>query len=223
MNLRPLHDWALIERSDAGDITAGGIHIPDTAREKPAQGTVIAIGPGKYKTKKGKEKSKKKIFVPTSVVPGQHVMYAKYMATEVELDGEILTLVREEDILCTIEGMEKQLARAVTRDVLVPSASAPGIAIPVKKTRSSAAGSKKKEAKSASTKKKTKKKSVKTKKAAGKSTGASRKKSTGTVSKKTTKKKQIRNKPTGKGVSRKKSLKAVVKKTTKTKKVKKKK
>jgi len=220
MNLRPLHDWALIERSDAGDITAGGIHIPDTAREKPAQGTVIAIGPGKYKPKKGKEKSKKKIFVPTSVVPGQHVMYAKYMATEVDLDGEILTLVREEDILCTIEGMEKQLARAVTRDVLVPSASAPGIAMPVKKTRSSAAGSKKKESKPTSTKKKTKKKSVKTKKIAGKST--LRKKSTRTVSKKTAKKKQIRKKTTGKGISRKKSLKAV-KKTTKTKKVKKKK
>jgi len=221
MNLRPLHDWALIEQSDAGDITAGGIHIPDTAREKPAQGTVIAIGPGKYKPKKGKEKSKKKIFIPTSVVPGQHVMYAKYMATEVELDGEILTLVREEDILCTIEGMEKQLARAVTRDVLVPSAAAPEIAMPVKKNRSSAAGSKKKEAKSPSTKKKSKKKTVKTKKTAGKSTGTSRKKSTRTVSKKTAKKKQIRKKTTGKGVSRKKSVKAV-KKTIKTKKIKKK-
>jgi chaperonin GroES len=107
MKLRPLQDWAVIARIDSGDRTATGIIIPDTAKEKPSEGVVKAIGPGKYKTMKGKEKKKK--FMPTIVRPGQRVVYTEYMAREIDLDGEQIILVREEDILGIFED-EKQLA-----------------------------------------------------------------------------------------------------------------
>lgn len=158
MKIRPLHDWALIERSDAGDVTTGGIHIPDSARERPAEGTVLAIGPGKFRVEKGKEK--KKTFVPTSVVPGQHVMFVKYMATEIELAGLTHTLIREEDILCTVEGTERPLTKSSPRTVLVPTGPAP---------KSQTAGRKavtvttSKKSKSAKIRKKIKKSTVKSK------------------------------------------------------------
>jgi chaperonin GroES len=103
MNLKPLQDWAVIRRSEAEEKTAGGIIIPDTAKEKPLEGVIVAIGPGRYKPEKGKEKEKKKKFVPTVLKPGQKVIYQKYAEREVELGNEVITLVREEDILGTVE------------------------------------------------------------------------------------------------------------------------
>lgn len=102
MGLKPLHDWALIRPSDATERSAGGIIIPDTAKEKPQEGVILAIGEGRYKEKddgKGKEKAKEKTFVKTTLKPGDRVVYEKYSGRKVELDGEELVLVREEDIL----------------------------------------------------------------------------------------------------------------------------
>ncbi len=106
MNVKPLQDWAVIRRSEAEEKTAGGIIIPDTAKEKPLEGVIVAIGPGGYKLEKGKgkkKKRKKKKFVPTQLKPGQKVIYQKYAEREVELSNEVITLVREEDILGTVE------------------------------------------------------------------------------------------------------------------------
>ena len=114
MTLRPLQDWAVIRKSEPKERTAGGIIIPEVAKEKPLEGVIVAIGPGKFKTEKGKEKEKekkkekKKTFVPTVLKPGQHIIYQKYAEREIELDGKTITLVREEDILGTVE--ERALA-----------------------------------------------------------------------------------------------------------------
>ncbi len=96
MKIRPLHDWAVIRRIDAGEKTAGGIIIPAVARERPAEGIVEAIGPGKYSAE---GKGKKERFVATTVRPGQRVVFANFAARDVEIDGQEITLVREEDIL----------------------------------------------------------------------------------------------------------------------------
>ena len=105
MGFKPLHDWVLIKRGIPEEKTSGGIIIPDAARSKPAEGVVEAIGPGRYKQekdKKGKDKKEKK-FVSTVLKPGQQVMFIDYMAKDVTLDGQEITLIREEDILGTIE------------------------------------------------------------------------------------------------------------------------
>lgn len=120
MKLKPLHDWVVIKRSEAEERSPGGIIIPDTAKDKPSEGIVVSVGPGRYKKIKEKEK-----FVPTTLQPGQRVAYPRYTAKEVELGGKEFTLVREDDILGTFEG-ERKLARrepeqlhrpAATRDV----------------------------------------------------------------------------------------------------------
>jgi chaperonin GroES len=103
MTLKPLQDWAVIRKSGAEERTAGGIIIPEVAREKPLEGVIVAIGPGKFKTEKEKGKEKKKTFVPTVLKPGQLIIYQKFSEREIELGGETITLVREEDILGTIE------------------------------------------------------------------------------------------------------------------------
>jgi chaperonin GroES len=103
MKLKPLQDWAVIQRVEPEEKTASGIIIPDSAKDKPTEGVVLAIGPGKYEIEKGKEKEKKKKFIPTVLKPGQRIMYGKYSAREIELDGETIALVREEDVLGIIE------------------------------------------------------------------------------------------------------------------------
>jgi chaperonin GroES len=100
MKFRPLHDWVLIRRSKAADTTGSGIIIPDTAKDKPAKGIVEAVGPGRYKEEKGKKEKK---FFPTVLKPGEEVMFIDYMAKDVALDGLEITLVREDDVLGTIE------------------------------------------------------------------------------------------------------------------------
>ena len=107
MGMQPLHDWALIEPSEAKGKTGGGLFIPDTAKEKPVEGTVLAVGKGRWETpeeksgrkpKKNAEKEEK-IFRPTVLKPGDHVLYEKYGTTEVDLDGKELVLVRESNVL----------------------------------------------------------------------------------------------------------------------------
>ena len=93
MKFRPLHDRVLVKRIDAEEKTAGGIIIPDTAKEKPMQGEVIAVGPGRY------EKDKR---VPMELKVGDKVLYGKYSGTEVTIDNEQLLILREADVLAVV-------------------------------------------------------------------------------------------------------------------------
>jgi len=100
MKLRPINDWALIRPRSEPEKTAGGIIIPDVAKEKPQEGEVLSIGGGRYKEEedqKGKVIDRK--FVPTVVKPGDRVLYEKYGGTKVEIGGEEFVLVREDNIL----------------------------------------------------------------------------------------------------------------------------
>lgn len=104
MGLQPLQDWALIEPSDAKGKTTGGLFIPDTAKEKPVEGKVLAVGKGRWETPEKKlsrtpKKKEEKVFTPTVLKPGDQVLYEKYGTTEVEMDGKELVLVRESDVL----------------------------------------------------------------------------------------------------------------------------
>jgi chaperonin GroES len=95
MELRPLDDRIVIKPSQAQDKTAGGIFLPDTAKEKPMVGKVLWVGPGKTQDS-GKR-------TPVSVKKGDEVVYGKYMGNEIEIDGEKLVIVRESDLLGVLE------------------------------------------------------------------------------------------------------------------------
>jgi len=104
MGLQPLQDWALIEPSEAKEKTAGGLVIPDSAKEKPVEGKVLAVGTGRWDTPEKKfgitpKKKEEKVFMPTVLKPGDQVLYEKYGTTEIDLDGKELVLVRESDVL----------------------------------------------------------------------------------------------------------------------------
>ena len=91
MNFRPLHDRVLVRRVEAEEKTAGGIIIPDTAKEKPQEGEVIAVGPG-ARDENGKVN-------PLDVKAGDRIMFGKWSGTEVKLNGEDLIIMKESDIL----------------------------------------------------------------------------------------------------------------------------
>lgn len=91
MKFKPLGDRILVEPTEASEQTKGGIVLPDTAKEKPQEGKIIAIGEGK-KTDDGK-------VVPTSLKIGDKVLYGKYSGTEITVDGNEYLIVREDDIL----------------------------------------------------------------------------------------------------------------------------
>ena len=95
-NIRPLEDKIVVQASEAETTTASGIVIPDTAKEKPQEGKVIAVGPGKT-LDDGKREA-------IDVNPGDKVLYAKYAGTEFKLDGEDLLIVSQKDILAIVEG-----------------------------------------------------------------------------------------------------------------------
>jgi len=122
MGFRPLHDWVLIKRSNPEEKSSGGIIIPDTVRNKSTEGIVEAIGPGKFEQEKGKGKgNKEKKFVPTVLKPGQRVMFIDYMAKEIVLDGEEITLIQEDSILGVFESfgeleIKKQYQVEVKKD-----------------------------------------------------------------------------------------------------------
>ena len=104
MGFQPLQDWALIEPSEAKGKTTGGLFIPDQAKEKPVEGTVLAVGAGRWvipdKTPGNKHaKKEEEVFTPTVLKPGDQILYEKYGTTEVDLDGKELVLVRESDVL----------------------------------------------------------------------------------------------------------------------------
>ena len=95
MKLRPLHDRVIVKRLEEERKTASGIVIPDTAAEKPDQGEVLAVGPGK-KNDEGK-------LFPVDVKVGDKILFGKYGGTEVKVDGEDLLVMREEDVMAIIE------------------------------------------------------------------------------------------------------------------------
>ena len=95
MNFRPLHDRVVVRRLDADDKTAGGIIIPDTAKEKPMEGEVVACGPG-ARGEDGK-------IQPMDVKAGDRVLFGKWSGTEVKLDGEDLIIMKESDIMGIVE------------------------------------------------------------------------------------------------------------------------
>jgi chaperonin GroES len=96
MKFRPLHDRVVVRRVDAEEKTAGGIIIPDTAKEKPQQGEVLAAGPGK-RDETGK-------LVPLDVRAGDQILFGKWSGTEVKIDGEDLLIMKEEDIMGVVDG-----------------------------------------------------------------------------------------------------------------------
>ncbi len=91
MKIRPLHDRLVVKRTQEEEKTKGGIIIPDTAKEKPIEGTVVAVGSGK-ELKNGKVH-------PLEVKAGDKVLFGKYSGTEVKVDGEDLVLLREDDVV----------------------------------------------------------------------------------------------------------------------------
>jgi chaperonin GroES len=95
MKIRPLNDRVMIKRLEEEEKTKGGIIIPDSAKEKPAEGKVIAVGPGK-RNDKGE-------ILPLQVKAGDRVLFSKYGGTDIRLDGEDFLIMREDDILGVVE------------------------------------------------------------------------------------------------------------------------
>jgi chaperonin GroES len=96
MKFRPLHDRVLLRRVEEETKSAGGIIIPDTAKEKPMQGEVLAVGPG--------GRDEKGHLTPMGVKVGDRVLFGKWSGTEVKMDGEELVIMKESDIMGVIEG-----------------------------------------------------------------------------------------------------------------------
>ncbi|MFL5118656.1 MAG: co-chaperone GroES [Microvirga sp.] len=95
MKFRPLHDRVVVRRIDAEEKTKGGIIIPDTAKEKPQEGEIIAAGPG------ARDESGK--IVPLDVKAGDRILFGKWSGTEVRIDGEDLLIMKESDIMGVVE------------------------------------------------------------------------------------------------------------------------
>jgi chaperonin GroES len=104
MKFRPLHDRVVVRRVKSEEKTAGGIIIPDTAKEKPMQGEVVAVGPG------GRDEAGK--LTPIDVKVGDRILFGKWSGTEVKLDGEELLIMKESDIMGIVEGKPAASRRA---------------------------------------------------------------------------------------------------------------
>ena len=96
MKFRPLHDRVVVRRIEADAKTKGGIIIPDTVKEKPQEGEVVAVGPG------GRDESGK--ITPIELKPGESILFGKWSGTEVKIDGEDLLIMKETDVMGVIEG-----------------------------------------------------------------------------------------------------------------------
>jgi chaperonin GroES len=96
MKFRPLHDRVVVRRVESEEKTAGGIIIPDTAKEKPQEGEIVAVGPG------ARDESGK--LVPLDVKAGDRILFGKWSGTEVKIDGEDLLIMKESDVMGIVEG-----------------------------------------------------------------------------------------------------------------------
>ena len=96
MSLKPLDDRIVVEPNEAEQTTASGLVIPDTAKEKPQQGKVLAVGPGKRAENSGE-------LIPLDISVGQTVLYSKYGGTEVTIDGKDLLILSSRDVLAVVE------------------------------------------------------------------------------------------------------------------------
>ena len=104
MKFRPLHDRVVVRRLDAEAKTKGGIIIPDTAKEKPKEGEIVAVGPG-ARDEKGK-------LVPIDLKKGDKILFGKWSGSEIKLDGEELLIMKESDVMGVIEGAAKPAHKA---------------------------------------------------------------------------------------------------------------
>ena len=104
MKFRPLHDRVVVRRLEGDEKTAGGIIIPDTAKEKPQEGEIIAVGPG-ARDEQGK-------IVALDVKAGDRILFGKWSGTEVKIDGEELLIMKESDIMGVIEGSASKAKKA---------------------------------------------------------------------------------------------------------------
>ena len=95
MKVRPLHDRVIVKRVEEEEVTKGGIIIPDTAKEKPIEGKIVAVGKGKV-TEDGKK-------LPLEVKKGDRILFGKYAGTEINIDGEEHLIMREDDIIAIVE------------------------------------------------------------------------------------------------------------------------
>lgn len=105
MKLRPLHDRILVKRVDPDEVAKGGLIIPDTAKEKPQEGIVVAVGNGKILENGNR--------LEMSVGEGDRILFGKYSGTEVKIDGEEYLIMREDDVLAVTEGATK--AKSTTK------------------------------------------------------------------------------------------------------------
>jgi chaperonin GroES len=99
MNVTPLHDRVLVRRLEEKETAKGGIIIPDTAKEKPQEGEVIAVGAGKLKEKGGR--------IPLDVKPGDRILFGRYTGSDIKIDEQEYLILREEDVLAKVSGIAK--------------------------------------------------------------------------------------------------------------------
>jgi chaperonin GroES len=104
MKFRPLHDRVVVKRVEEESKTKGGIIIPDTAKEKPMEGEIVAVGPG--------ARDEKGTLVPLDVKKGDRILFGKWSGTEIKLDGEDLLIMKESDIMGIIEGSPAAVRKA---------------------------------------------------------------------------------------------------------------
>ncbi len=103
MKFRPLHDRVVVRRIEEDEKTSGGIIIPDTAKEKPMQGEVLAVGPG--------ERNEKGQITPLDVKAGDRILFGKWSGTEVKMDGDELLIMKESDIMGVLEERKARKGR----------------------------------------------------------------------------------------------------------------
>ena len=104
MKFRPLHDRVVVKRVEEEGKTKGGIIIPDTAKEKPMEGEIVAVGPG--------ARDEKGTLVPLDVKKGDRILFGKWSGTEIKLDGQDLLIMKESDIMGIIEGGSASMKKA---------------------------------------------------------------------------------------------------------------
>jgi chaperonin GroES len=116
MTFRPLHDRLVVKRVDAEEKTRGGIIIPDTAKEKPQEGEVIAAGPG------ARDKSGK--LIPIDVKAGDRILFGKWSGTEIKIAGEDLIVMKESDVMGVVESAAASVRKAAPAKTAPPKAAA---------------------------------------------------------------------------------------------------